>query len=331
MLRLTMRWRLIIYRLGDPTRKGLRASRACPTCSPPAMSCSSRGLGHRPLTAVTGVRIPYGTPVLLSSRMPLSDRVLRALKPWLPHRRLTVSPRVRGGNTDTADAGQESTLPAAAGELLAGVQPSAQVDQQTWRQSESRQGPFRGALVGAGLSFFVGVVLSLWSSYATRLDQHAQEAERCTSLVSSLIVTPRLILENVVSAKNVLQAPVPPSRLGNPFVLPPIDEVLRAELVDPGLLDPTTLDSTLRLTVYYRSIRDDLSATPTVIHDGETFAVIYPGDKQVYVKAMDLLAAQSHVLNELLARSHRCESFGRTSFFWPRARKIAPEVFARVH
>ncbi len=28
----------------------------------PATSCSSRGLGHRPLTAVTGVRIPYGTP-----------------------------------------------------------------------------------------------------------------------------------------------------------------------------------------------------------------------------------------------------------------------------
>ncbi len=27
-----------------------------------ATSCSSRGLGHRPLTAVTGVRIPYGTP-----------------------------------------------------------------------------------------------------------------------------------------------------------------------------------------------------------------------------------------------------------------------------
>ncbi|GAN56313.1 hypothetical protein AA0242T_0419 [Acetobacter aceti NRIC 0242] len=28
------------------------------------MSHSSRGLGHRPLTAATGVRIPYGTPDL---------------------------------------------------------------------------------------------------------------------------------------------------------------------------------------------------------------------------------------------------------------------------
>ena len=27
------------------------------------MSRSSRGLGHRPFTAVTGVRTPYGTPV----------------------------------------------------------------------------------------------------------------------------------------------------------------------------------------------------------------------------------------------------------------------------
>ena len=26
------------------------------------MSRSSRGLGHRPFTAVTGVRLPYGTP-----------------------------------------------------------------------------------------------------------------------------------------------------------------------------------------------------------------------------------------------------------------------------
>ena len=29
------------------------------------MSRSSRGLGHRPFTAVTGVRLPYGTPNLL--------------------------------------------------------------------------------------------------------------------------------------------------------------------------------------------------------------------------------------------------------------------------
>ena len=27
------------------------------------MSPSSRGLGHRPFTAVTGVRIPVGTPI----------------------------------------------------------------------------------------------------------------------------------------------------------------------------------------------------------------------------------------------------------------------------
>ena len=30
------------------------------------MSPSSRGLGHRPFTAVTGVRIPLGTPYKLS-------------------------------------------------------------------------------------------------------------------------------------------------------------------------------------------------------------------------------------------------------------------------
>src|SRR5271165_1353960 len=33
-----------------------------PLPSPAAWSRSSRGPGHRPFTAVTGVRIPYGTP-----------------------------------------------------------------------------------------------------------------------------------------------------------------------------------------------------------------------------------------------------------------------------
>jgi hypothetical protein len=31
------------------------------------MSRSSRGLGHRPFTAATGVRIPYGMPKLFPS------------------------------------------------------------------------------------------------------------------------------------------------------------------------------------------------------------------------------------------------------------------------
>ena len=30
----------------------------------PKMSRSSRGLGHRPFTAGTGVRTPYGTPII---------------------------------------------------------------------------------------------------------------------------------------------------------------------------------------------------------------------------------------------------------------------------
>ena len=43
------------------------------------MSRSSRGLGHRPFTAVTGVRLPYGTPVLDSACAGIAQLVERYL------------------------------------------------------------------------------------------------------------------------------------------------------------------------------------------------------------------------------------------------------------
>ncbi len=46
----------------DPYFGGLRRGRGWHTKPPWPRSRSSRGPGHRPLTAVTGVRIPYGTP-----------------------------------------------------------------------------------------------------------------------------------------------------------------------------------------------------------------------------------------------------------------------------
>src|SRR6185437_11339087 len=52
-----------------PTDGGLNRSPSCPRTRPRLRSRSSRGLGHRPLTAVTGVRLPYGTPAI-----PISPR-----------------------------------------------------------------------------------------------------------------------------------------------------------------------------------------------------------------------------------------------------------------
>ena len=51
---------LILPRGSPITRLRMRRNNAVQM-----LSCSSRGLGHRPLTAVTGVRIPYGTPAFL--------------------------------------------------------------------------------------------------------------------------------------------------------------------------------------------------------------------------------------------------------------------------
>ncbi len=39
-----------------------RNQRKSAEINPKKLSRSSRGLGHRPFTAVTGVRLPYGTP-----------------------------------------------------------------------------------------------------------------------------------------------------------------------------------------------------------------------------------------------------------------------------
>ena len=46
-------------------------------------SRSSRGLGHRPFTAVTGVRLPYGTPFLYVARFLASAGIAQLVERYL--------------------------------------------------------------------------------------------------------------------------------------------------------------------------------------------------------------------------------------------------------
>src|SRR5581483_4584700 len=96
-----------------------RASGSTPPCSrplqprvdpsptgrykPAAPSPSSRGLGHRPFTAVTGVRIPLGTP-LPSKREKLGRRRI-----WLAGC-VTLQHRSRLGKHDLTPRGEGEAL-----------------------------------------------------------------------------------------------------------------------------------------------------------------------------------------------------------------------------
>ena len=48
-----------------------------------SVSRSSRGLGHRPFTAVTGVRLPYGTPFLYVARFLASAGIAQLVERYL--------------------------------------------------------------------------------------------------------------------------------------------------------------------------------------------------------------------------------------------------------
>ena len=63
-----------IAQLGERLRGTQEVGGSIPPSS--NVSPSSRGLGHRPFTAVTGVRIPLGTPAFFEKKMVLSEYTL---------------------------------------------------------------------------------------------------------------------------------------------------------------------------------------------------------------------------------------------------------------
>lgn len=78
------------------------------------------------------------------------------------------------------------------------------------------------------------------------------------------------------------------------FAFRVLDEVIHSQDLLLDILGPQSRDSTLRVQVYYRALRDDLSATPGIYHTGETFGVPpASGDKGTYENLLNLLTKRA--------------------------------------
>jgi hypothetical protein len=95
--------------------------------------------------------------------------------------------------------------------------------------ASSSNGAFRGALIGAALAFFVGMLTNFWSNYLTRRDQHVQEAEKCMGVVSSLLTAASMARGAAQVAVSSIAEPVSTNSATNKFVWPPLDEILHSQ------------------------------------------------------------------------------------------------------
>ena len=185
--------------------------------------------------------------------------------------------------------------------------------------------PFPAALLAAGLAFLAGMVTAYWSNYATRRDQHIQEAQKCTGLTSSLLTTALLIQEfSIEDIKAIATPPLSPNNQVHKFLLPPLDEIIRSQYGSIDLLDYKTRDLVMRLEQYYRGVRDDIANTSGVYHAGSTFGVYTDSDKTLYAGLLNLLSQEAADTIGALSASHQCKILGETSIFWPSARRAPP-------
>jgi hypothetical protein len=90
-----------------------------------------------------------------------------------------------------------------------------------------RAKPNRGwlttAIFTAALALFVNSVVTLWSNYLTRRDQHIQEADKCNDLTASLISTTSFASDATQAAASTIEQPIQPGSSTKRFILPPID------------------------------------------------------------------------------------------------------------
>ena len=177
-------------------------------------------------------------------------------------------------------------------------------------------------LVAAVVAFSFGLLTNVVSNYLNRRDQHVQEADKCTSLIASLITTTSLVQEFADSARVLVAAPLQRNKQSNKFSLPPFDEILHSQDAALTILDAPSRDSVLRVEATYRTIRDDLANTPGNYHTGETFGVPpSSGNQGAYEKLLSLLARGAESANHVLHTSNHCKSLAKTNFFWQSMRK----------
>ena len=134
---------------------------------------SSRGLGHRPFTAVTGVRLPYGTPFLYVARFLASAGIAQLVERYL------AKVQVAGSNpVSRSKFGESEAVPdPIRNDASAGSPPGAFVfsDRRfcrlnlAGRRRSPRQAPEAGWQSGDAAdckSVYVGSIPALASIYA---------------------------------------------------------------------------------------------------------------------------------------------------------------------
>jgi hypothetical protein len=183
-------------------------------------------------------------------------------------------------------------------------------------------GPFIGALVGVVVALFINTVTNFGSNYLTRRDQHVQEADKCNDLASSLFTTASFARDAAQAASDSIAAPPLANGNANRFVLPAIDEILHGQDRSMDIIDPNSRNIVLQLEAYYRAIRDDLSNTPDVIHQGETFLLLPASpNKGFYEKLLGQIALEAQAATHSLSTSRFCDDLAKTEMLWPSIRK----------
>jgi hypothetical protein len=190
------------------------------------------------------------------------------------------------------------------------------------KKASTGSGSLKGAFLGASLAFFFGMLTNFYSNYLTRRDQHVQEADKCNGLASSLLTTTSLARDAAQAAADAIAAPASPNRNTNRFVLPAIDEVLHSQDQSLDIIDPNSRNIILQLEAYYRAIRDDLSNTADVTHQGETFALLPSSpNKDFYENLLHMIAQEAQAASHSLEANSFCDDLAKTNIFWPSIRR----------
>jgi len=167
--------------------------------------------------------------------------------------------------------------------------------------------------LGATFALFVNAATTVWSNYLTRRDEHVQEADKCNELAVSLITVMSLARDAAQGAASTLGEPIPPGGASKRFSFPPFDEILHSQDQSLDVIDPDSRSAVLQLEAYYRAIRDDLSHTPDIKAEGETFSLLQNSpNREFYANAMNYLVKVGDFATQRLNKSPHCDDLAKT-------------------
>lgn len=185
------------------------------------------------------------------------------------------------------------------------------------------RGKFNAALLAAAGAILVNALTVFATNYLTRRDMHVEEADRCNSFAATLVTTTTFARQAAQAAADALAQPVPPGGKSKFFILPPIDQVLHHQERYLYMLNINSQSIIFQLEMYYQSIRADLSHSPDVKAEGDSF-LLAPGspNRAFYANLLRQIAREAGAAVQSLQTSRHCADLSRTAFFWsgPRAR-----------